>query len=96
MEIFEAAGLPSGVINLIYTDGPETGAVVFEHPDFAGLHFTGSTKVFQSLWATIGNNLGKYKSFPRIVGETGGERFCSGASFCQYTRGDYGFEQRCF
>lgn len=75
MEIFEAAGLPSGVINLIYTDGPETGAVVFEHPDFAGLHFTGSTKVFQSLWATIGNNLGKYKSFPRIVGETGGKDF---------------------
>ncbi|MEL6924470.1 MAG: L-glutamate gamma-semialdehyde dehydrogenase, partial [Bacteroidota bacterium] len=75
MEIFEAAGLPPGVINLIYTDGPVAGDVIFEHPDFAGLHFTGSTKVFQILWQTIGNNIGKYKTYPRIVGETGGKDF---------------------
>lgn len=75
MEILREAGLPDGVINLIYADGPDVGEVVFNHPDFAGLHYTGSTKVFQSLWATIGNNLHKYKSFPRIVGETGGKDF---------------------
>ncbi len=75
MEIFEEAGLPPGVINLIFVDGPVAGDVVFNHPDFAGLHFTGSTKVFQSLWATIGNNIGKYRSYPRIVGETGGKDF---------------------
>lgn len=75
MELFEAAGLPKGVINLIYTDGPEVGDVVFKHPDFAGLHFTGSTKVFQELWREIGNNIGSYKTYPRIVGETGGKDF---------------------
>ena len=75
MEIFEEAGLPPGVINLVYADGPVAGDVIFEHPDFAGLHFTGSTKVFQLLWKTIGANLGKYKSYPRIVGETGGKDF---------------------
>jgi len=75
MELFEAAGLPDGVINLIYADGPVAGDVIFEHPDFGGLHFTGSTKVFQHLWSTIGNNIGKYKSYPRIVGETGGKDF---------------------
>lgn len=75
MEIFEAAGLPPGVINLIYTDGPVVGDIVFQHPDFAGLHFTGSTKVFQSLWKTIGANIEKYRSYPRIVGETGGKDF---------------------
>ncbi|MEM6321629.1 MAG: L-glutamate gamma-semialdehyde dehydrogenase [Bacteroidota bacterium] len=75
MELFEAAGLPPGVINLIYTDGPETGDIVFKHPDFAGLHFTGSTKVFQHLWKTIGENITGYKSYPRIVGETGGKDF---------------------
>ena len=75
MEILEAAGLPAGVINLIYTDGPEAGEVVFNHPDFAGLHFTGSTKVFQTLWETIGKNITKYRSYPRIVGETGGKDF---------------------
>jgi 1-pyrroline-5-carboxylate dehydrogenase len=63
------------VINLIYADGPEAGNVIFKHPDFAGLHFTGSTKVFQTLWKEIGNNLTKYKSYPRIVGETGGKDF---------------------
>jgi 1-pyrroline-5-carboxylate dehydrogenase len=75
MELFEAAGLPKGVINLIYTDGPEVGDIVFKHPDFAGLHFTGSTKVFKELWQEIGVNIGNYKSYPRIVGETGGKDF---------------------
>ena len=75
MEVFEAAGLPPGVINLIFVDGPTAGDVIFNHPDFAGLHFTGSTGVFQKLWTTIGNNISKYKSYPRIVGETGGKDF---------------------
>ncbi|MEL6720211.1 MAG: aldehyde dehydrogenase family protein, partial [Bacteroidota bacterium] len=75
MEVFEAAGLPPGVINLVYTDGPEAGEVIFNHPDFAGLHFTGSTGVFKNLWRTISNNLDTYKTFPRIVGETGGKDF---------------------
>ena len=75
MEIFREAGLPDGVINLVYVDGPEAGDVVFKHPDFAGLHFTGSTGVFQHLWKTIGENIAMYKSYPRIVGETGGKDF---------------------
>ncbi len=75
MEVLIEAGLPDGVINLIYTEGPEAGDVIFNHPDFAGLHFTGSTGVFQHLWKTIGNNIHKYKSYPRIVGETGGKDF---------------------
>lgn len=75
MDIFREAGLPDGVINLVYTDGPEAGDVVFNHPDFAGLHFTGSTGVFQNLWKTIGENIHKYKGYPRIVGETGGKDF---------------------
>lgn len=75
MEIFREAGLPDGVINLVYVDGPTAGDVVFKHPDFAGLHFTGSTGVFQHLWKTIGENIALYKSYPRIVGETGGKDF---------------------
>ncbi|WP_131538715.1 L-glutamate gamma-semialdehyde dehydrogenase [Pedobacter nototheniae] len=75
MEIFREAGLPDGVINLVYADGPETGDVIFNHADFAGIHFTGSTKVFQEIWKTIGTNIHKYKSYPRIVGETGGKDF---------------------
>ncbi|WP_299458276.1 L-glutamate gamma-semialdehyde dehydrogenase [uncultured Microscilla sp.] len=75
MEVFREAGLPDGVINLIYVDGPEAGDVVFNHADFAGLHFTGSTGVFQHLWKTIGENIAKYKAYPRIVGETGGKDF---------------------
>lgn len=75
MEILEAAGLPKGVINLIYVDGPTVGEVVFKHPDFAGIHFTGSTAVFQRIWKTIGENISAYKSYPRIVGETGGKDF---------------------
>ncbi|MDX2068233.1 MAG: L-glutamate gamma-semialdehyde dehydrogenase [Haliscomenobacter sp.] len=75
MEIFEAAGLPPGVINLLLVDGPIAGDIIFSHADFAGLHFTGSTKVFQGMWTTIGKNITKYKSYPRIVGETGGKDF---------------------
>ncbi len=75
MKILKEAGLPDGVINVIYTDGPQTGDIVFKHPDFAGVHFTGSTKVFQHIWKTIGENIHIYKSYPRIVGETGGKDF---------------------
>lgn len=75
MKIFEEAGLPKGVINLIFVDGKDAGEIIFNHTDFAGLHFTGSTQVFQTLWKTIGNNIQTYKSYPRIVGETGGKDF---------------------
>jgi 1-pyrroline-5-carboxylate dehydrogenase len=75
MEIFKKAGVPAGVINLIYPSGPDAADVIFAHPDFAGIHFTGSTSVFQSIWKTIGNNIHKYKTYPRIVGETGGKDF---------------------
>jgi 1-pyrroline-5-carboxylate dehydrogenase len=75
MKVFIEAGLPPGVVNLIYGDGPLAGEVVFNHPDFAGIHFTGSTAVFQTIWKTIGTNIHKYKTYPRIVGETGGKDF---------------------
>ncbi|MBE9585427.1 L-glutamate gamma-semialdehyde dehydrogenase [Mucilaginibacter sp. JRF] len=75
MKIFIEAGLPAGVINLIYVDGPVAGDVIFNHPDFAGIHFTGSTAVFQHIWQIIGTNIHKYKTYPRIVGETGGKDF---------------------
>jgi len=75
MDLFQEAGLPDGVINLVFTDGPVAGDVVFDHPDFAGLHFTGSTGTFNYMWKIIGNNIPKYKSYPRIVGETGGKDF---------------------
>jgi 1-pyrroline-5-carboxylate dehydrogenase len=75
MEVFREAGLPDGVINLVYVDGPTAGEVIFNHSDFAGIHFTGSTGVFQNIWKTIGNNIHKFKSYPRIVGETGGKDF---------------------
>lgn len=75
MEVLKEAGLPDGVINLVFVDGPVAGDVVFNHPDFAGLHFTGSTGVFKHLWKTIGANIDKYKTYPRIVGETGGKDF---------------------
>ena len=75
MDLFKAAGLPDGVINLVPVSGPVLGDVVFNHKDFAGLHFTGSTGVFRHLWKTIGNNIEKYRSYPRIVGETGGKDF---------------------
>ena len=75
VKLFQAAGLPDGVINLISVDGPVAGEVVFKHKDFAGLHFTGSTGVFRHLWKEIGTNIEKYRSYPKIVGETGGKDF---------------------
>ncbi|MEI6265643.1 MAG: L-glutamate gamma-semialdehyde dehydrogenase [Sphingobacteriia bacterium] len=75
MRILREAGLPDGVINLIYVDGPTIGKVCFSHRDFAGVHFTGSTGVFNNMWKVIGENMGMYKSYPRIVGETGGKDF---------------------
>jgi 1-pyrroline-5-carboxylate dehydrogenase len=75
MKILKEAGLPDGVINLIYVSGPTVGNVCFTHPDFAGVHFTGSTGVFNQMWETIGKNMPKYRSYPRIVGETGGKDF---------------------
>jgi len=75
MEVFREAGLPDGVINMVTCDGPEAGEVVFKHPDLAGLHFTGSTGVFRHVWKEIGNNIERYRNYPRIVGETGGKDF---------------------
>ena len=75
MRVLKEAGLPDGVINLIYVDGPTVGDLIFNHRDFAGIHFTGSTGVFQKIWQTIGQNIHQYKSYPRIVGETGGKDF---------------------
>ena len=75
MEIFQEAGLPDGVVNMITVDGPVAGDIVFKHKDLAGLNFTGSTGVFRHLWKEIGLNLDKYRSYPRIVGETGGKDF---------------------
>ena len=75
MRIMKEAGLPDGVINLIYVDGPTIGRVCFNHREFAGVHFTGSTGVFNNMWETIGKNMPNYRSYPRIVGETGGKDF---------------------
>lgn len=75
MKIFREAGVPDGVINLIYPSGPDAADVVFSHPDFAGIHFTGSTAVFQNIWKNIGDHIHLYKTYPRIVGETGGKDF---------------------
>lgn len=75
MEILIEAGLPAGVVNLIYPPGPMVGEICYAHPYFAGVHFTGSTGVFQSMWKSIGDNIGRYRSYPRIVGETGGKDF---------------------
>lgn len=75
MRILQEAGLPDGVINLVYVDGPTIGEICFAHPQFAGVHFTGSTGVFNGMWKTIGENTKIYKSYPRIVGETGGKDF---------------------
>ena len=75
MRILKEAGLPDGVINLVFVSGPILGNVCFNHPDFAGVHFTGSTGVFNYMWETIGKNTSIYKSYPRIVGETGGKDF---------------------
>ena len=75
IDLFKECGLPDGVINVIFTEPEMTSKIIFEHEDFAGVHFTGSTKVFRSIWENIGNNINKYKSYPRIVGETGGKDF---------------------
>jgi 1-pyrroline-5-carboxylate dehydrogenase len=75
MQVFKEAGLPDGVINLIYVDGPVLGKVCFSHRDFAGVHFTGSTGVFNTMWKSIGENITKYRTYPKIVGETGGKDF---------------------
>ncbi len=82
MQIFIEAGIPAGVINLVYASGPVMAKVIFEHPDFAGIHFTGSTGVFQSMWKAIGANIEKYKSYPRIVGETGGKDYILAHKSC--------------
>ncbi len=103
MEILEEAGLPAGVVNLIHVDGPQAGDIVFSHRDFAGIHFTGSTGVFKTIWKTIGEQLDKYRSFPRIVGETGGKDFVLAHPNCNVqalvtalTRGAFEFQgQKC-
>ena len=103
MELFKAAGVPDGVINLISVDGTVAGDIIFKHKDFGGLNFTGSTAVFRHLWREIGNNIAMYKSYPRVVGETGGKDFImvhksaeahSVATAC--TRGSFEFQgQKC-
>lgn len=103
MEIFKEAGLPDGVINLIYVDGPMAGEIIFNHRDFGGLHFTGGTNTFNYLWKTIGANITKYRSYPRIVGETGGKDFVmvhpsanADAVITALTRGSFEFQgQKC-
>lgn len=75
MEVFREAGVPDGVINLVFASGPVIGDIVLKHPDFAGIHFTGSTGVFNGMWKMVGNNIDKYKTYPRLVGETGGKDF---------------------
>lgn len=82
MDLFREAGLPDGVINLVHVSGPVAADVIFKHPEFAGIHFTGSTEVFQSIWKTIGENIYRYKSYPRIVGETGGKDFIFADNTC--------------
>lgn len=75
MKILKEAGLPDGVINLVYCSGPTAAKVIFPHKEFAGIHFTGSTEVFNDIWNNIARNLPNYRSYPRIVGETGGKDY---------------------
>lgn len=75
MRLLEAAGLPPGVVNLLHGPGPEISAVLLEDPRLAGIHFTGSTATFQHLWGRVGQNIGRYNTYPRLVGETGGKDF---------------------
>jgi len=82
MKLFKEAGVPDGVINLVYASGPVAAKEIFSHPDFAGFHFTGSTGVFQSTWKAIGDNIEKYKTYPRIVGETGGKDYILAHKTC--------------
>lgn len=103
MKLFMEAGLPDGVINLVFSGGKEVGEVCFAHPDFAGVHFTGSTGVFQDMWRSIGNNIHQYKTYPRIVGETGGKDFVFAHPNCDVkafatalTRGAFEYQgQKC-
>lgn len=103
MEVFKEAGVPDGVINLVHVSGSVASEVIFSHPDFAGIHFTGSTEVFQTIWKTIGNNITKYKSYPRIVGETGGKDYifmhpsaCAKEVATAITRGAFEYQgQKC-
>lgn len=75
MDIYRAAGLPDGVINMVFADGAEAAEEAMSHPEFAGVHFTGSTEVFKSMWTKVGENMSTYRSFPRLVGETGGKDY---------------------
>jgi 1-pyrroline-5-carboxylate dehydrogenase len=75
MDVLREAGLPDGVINMVFASGPVASKVIMSHPFFAGFHYTGSTEVFQSIWKTIGDNIYNYHTYPRIVGETGGKDF---------------------
>jgi 1-pyrroline-5-carboxylate dehydrogenase len=103
MDIFIEAGVPDGVINLVYASGPVAAKVIFSHPDFSGFHFTGSTEVFQDIWKNIGNNIHKYKTYPRIVGETGGKDYILAHKSCDaravataITRGAFEYQgQKC-
>ena len=103
MELFKEAGVPDGVINLVFVSGPDAGEVIFSHPDFAGFHFTGSTEVFQGIWKSVGENIHKFKTYPRIVGETGGKDFIVAHKSAQpkvvstaITRGSFEYQgQKC-
>ena len=103
MKLFKEAGLPDGVINLLPGSGSVIGSQVLSHPKLAGIHFTGSTGVFQSMWKHVGENIKSYKSYPRIVGETGGKDFCVAHESCNtdafataMTRGAFEFQgQKC-
>ena len=75
MQLLREAGLPDGVINVVYGPGPEIGSVALEHRDLAAVHFTGSTATFQHIWRTVGTNVASYRNYPRLVGETGGKDF---------------------
>src|SRR5438876_2311056 len=75
MRLLQAAGLPDGVITLVYGSGAKIGDAALDSPELAGIHFTGSTAVFNSMWKKVGENAGRYRSYPRIVGETGGKDF---------------------
>ena len=103
MKLFKEAGLPDGVINLLPGSGAVVGNQILSHPKLAGIHFTGSTGVFQSMWKNIGENIKNYDSYPRIVGETGGKDFCVAHESCNkealataMTRGAFEFQgQKC-
>jgi 1-pyrroline-5-carboxylate dehydrogenase len=103
MKLFQEAGLPDGVINLVFSSGSDVGEVCFGHKEFAGVHFTGSTGVFQSMWQSIGNNIMNFNTYPRIVGETGGKDFVFAHPSCDVkafatalTRGAFEYQgQKC-